>query len=337
MDGVDELQALLDCLPIAIGISTDSRCENIRMNRSFANLLGLLSDPNSAKPDASDRTPSDIKMYRNGRELAPDELPMQLAARKGVEIRDFEEEIIWTDGTTFHLLGYAAPLRDKHGAVSGSVGAFVDITERKQAEEKLKTSLQEKETLLKELHHRVKNDMQVISSLLQLQANCIKDEKVREMFRECRERIHSMALVHEKLYQSKDLSRIDFTEYLNSLLPMLFRSYGTPSSSIKLESDLEQVSLSMNLATPLGLVLNELISNSLKHAFPDGRSGVVRVSLHTNPQSQLALTVSDDGIGLGKDFNLENTSTLGWKIVNILASQIGGTLNFQGNHGTPSS
>jgi signal transduction histidine kinase len=101
-----------------------------------------------------------------------------------------------------------------------------------------------------------------------------------------------------------------------------------------LETDLEEVSLNMDLATPLGLILNELISNSLKHAFPDGRSGVVRISLHTNPQGHLALTVSDDGVGLVKDFNVENTSTLGWRIVNILATQIGGTLNFQGNRGT---
>ena len=152
-------------------------------------------------------------------------------------------------------------------------------TERKRAEEQLKASLREKEVLLKEIHHRVKNNMQIISSLLELQVDALQDEQVREPFKESQRRIRSMALIHEQLYRSHNLARIDFVEYVESLTNHLLRSYGKDARKVTLERDITPVFLSIDTAIPCGLIINELVSNALKHAFPDGRTGKIRVEL----------------------------------------------------------
>jgi two-component system CheB/CheR fusion protein len=200
-----------------------------------------------------------------------------------------------------------------------------DITERRQAEERLKASLNEKETLLKELHHRVKNNLQVISSLLNLQAEHITDPKTLAIFSESRNRVKSIALMHEVLHQSKDLATIDMCEYVRSLSGGLFRTFGIDADRIRLKIDANGVSLNVDQAFPCGLMLNELVTNSLKHAFPDGRKGQVQIALEVQDKS-CKLTVADDGIGLAGDGGFPETGTLGLQLVQTLAQQLGGTI-----------
>lgn len=199
-----------------------------------------------------------------------------------------------------------------------------DITERKREEAKLKSSLQEKEILLKEIHHRVKNNLQIISSLLNLQSGHIHDPRALEVFKEGQGRVRSMALIHEKLYQSDDLARVDFYEYISNLAAYLFRSYEVNSGAVTLNVESEDVMLGVDTAIPCGLIINELVSNSLKHAFPGGGGGSITIRLRPADSEHLTLTVSDDGVGLPPDFDVRNTPSLGLQLVNTLARQIGG-------------
>jgi PAS domain S-box-containing protein len=206
--------------------------------------------------------------------------------------------------------------------------------ELKRREAFLAASLREKEVLLREVHHRVKNNMQVISSLLNLQSRRVQDPGVQEMFRESQRRIRSMALIHERLYQSSDLSRIEFSQYLRNLASHLFHSYQVSSSRVRLRLDTEEVFININTAIPCGLIVNELISNALKHAFPDGRTGEVAVELHRAPGDAYVISVSDDGVGYPRGLDFRNTETLGMQIVNTLVGQIDGTVDYSGDRGT---
>lgn len=209
-----------------------------------------------------------------------------------------------------------------------------DITTRKRAEEQIKTSLKEKEVLLKEVHHRVKNNLQVISSMLNLQARHVKDQKALEMFRESQDRVRSVALIHEKLYQTKELSRIDFTEYVRNLGANLVRTYGVNPDSIRLQIHADGVLLSVDTAISCGLIINELVSNSLKYAFPAGKDGEIHIKLRSDKDNQFSLIVGDNGIGLPEDLDFRNTESLGLQLVTTLTDQIGGTVELDRNSGT---
>lgn len=209
-----------------------------------------------------------------------------------------------------------------------------DITARKQIEAQLRKSLEEKEVLLQEIHHRVKNNMQVISSLLSLQSNYIDNPLVIEYFRDSQARVHSMALVHEKLYRSQDLTSIDLAEYVEDLAHHLFQTHHLNSQNISLEIETESVSIDLDRAIPCGLILNELISNALKHAFPAGQNGEVRVELKTENPELLNLTVCDNGVGFPAHLDFSNSGTLGLQLVNTLVKQLGGTIELTANHST---
>ena len=227
-----------------------------------------------------------------------------------------------------------APIRAADGSVEQVMSIGRDITDRKAAEEALKASLAEKEVLLQEIHHRVKNNMQVISSLVDLQANEIKNVAMREIFQDVTDRVRSMAMVHEKLYQSADLARIDFADYVQSLLNYLWRAHGTAASGIRLETDLQPVMLAINTAIPCGLILNELVSNALKHAFP-GRDGAkVSVSLCNGEKGQAQLRVRDNGIGLPAGFDWNTAKSLGLRLVRMLAGQINADIESRSAQGT---
>lgn len=208
-----------------------------------------------------------------------------------------------------------------------------DITERKEAEKLLKESLREKEMLLKEIHHRVKNNLMVISSLLNLQSQYIKDKEVLGIFKESQSRAKSMAMIHERLYRSSDLKRIDFGEYIKTLATDLFRTYVHDSSLIKLNMDVEDIMLDINTAVPLGLIVNELVSNSMKHAFPDKMEGKIEVDFK-HKGSNFLLSVSDNGVGLPEDVDFKNTESLGLQLVNSLVNQIDGEINLNKEKGT---
>jgi two-component sensor histidine kinase/HAMP domain-containing protein len=206
--------------------------------------------------------------------------------------------------------------------------------DRKKYEENIKKSLNEKEVLLREIHHRVKNNMQIISSLLRLQSHNMKDKTYSRLFEESQNRITSMALVHEKLYQSKDLDKIDFNAYIRDMVTGLFQSYGISTDRIKLIFDIGDVSLRINSAIPCGLVINELVTNSLKYAFPDGRKGEIKIQVY-EIDNEIEVIMSDNGIGIPEDIDFRNTGTLGLKLVSILAErQLRGTINLNRKTGT---
>jgi two-component sensor histidine kinase len=209
-----------------------------------------------------------------------------------------------------------------------------EISERKRAEAQIKASLKEKEVLLREIHHRVKNNLQIVSSLLNLQSSAVDDQGTRVVFQESKDRIRSMALVHQQLYQSRDLARIDAVEYLHSLASNLFRSYGIDTNLIRLRIEMDQLELGVDTAIPCGLLINELVSNALKHAFPDGRPGEVRIELRARENGELLLRLSDDGIGFPAELDYRRTTTLGLRLVNTLIEQLGGTIQLNAGPGT---
>ncbi|HMK54627.1 MAG TPA: PAS domain S-box protein [Methanobacteriaceae archaeon] len=216
-------------------------------------------------------------------------------------------------------------LFDSNNQPIGMEGSLRDITYRKRMELELKQSLEEKEMLLKEIHHRVKNNLMVISSLLNLQSRYIKDKAVLKVFQESQRRARTMALIHEKLYQSTDLKRINFGDYLKSLGTEIFRTYVTNPELVKMNMDVGDVMLDINIAIPLGLIFNELLSNSLKHAFPNNRAGNVTVYFHKDG-AKYQFMVKDDGVGLPAGFNMEESDTLGLRLVSSLIGQIDGDL-----------
>ncbi|MCT7949572.1 PAS domain S-box protein [Ancylothrix sp. C2] len=220
----------------------------------------------------------------------------------------------------------------QQGRACVSVG--IDITERKQAEEQLKASLRDKEVLLKEIHHRVKNNLQVISSLLKLQSRYTQDRTTLDMLRESQNRVKSMALIHEKLYQSTNLASIDFAEYLGNLTSNLLYSYTVDVNAVKLEIKAENASLNIDTAIPCGLLMNELVSNALKHAFPQGRQGKIWVEFSALPEQKFLLTVKDNGVGFPESLDWENSGTLGLRLVNSLVNQIDGTVEIDRTEGT---
>lgn len=213
-------------------------------------------------------------------------------------------------------------------------GIFRNITERKRAEEQIKASLREKEVLLRELHHRVKNNVQVMASLLRLQTRHIENPKMQEMIKGYLARIHSMGLIHEKLYQSEDLARINLVQYVRGLAVHLFHSYGINANAVELKTEIEEIFLDINKAIPLGLIINEIVSNSLKHGFPANRKGEVFITLQSADEGKRLLMIKDTGIGIPKNVDLKNLKSLGLQLVNDLVSQIGGILEVIREEGT---
>jgi PAS domain S-box-containing protein len=237
------------------------------------------------------------------------------------------------DGHAVWVHGEARIIRDERGRPMYLQGVAFDITENKVAEEKVKASLHEKEVLLKEIHHRVKNNLQVTSSLLKLQSAKVQDAAALALLQESRDRIRSMALVHEKLYQSDDLSHVEFSWYVRSLVGSLSRSYGPRNARVAVVVDVQDVFLSIDAAVPCGLIINELITNALKYGFPDDGGGEVR--LHMRPVGEsYVLTVEDDGVGLPADFDYRNTPSLGMQLVVTLADQLEGHVDAVSNGGT---
>lgn len=209
-----------------------------------------------------------------------------------------------------------------------------EIVERKQAEEQVKASLREKEVLLKEIHHRVKNNLQIISSLLNLQSKHISNEEAREKIKESQNRVKSMALIHEKLYQSKDLSGINFADYIKSLSGYLFSSFGV-DSNIKLRTDVDNVLVNIDRAIPCGLIVNEIVSNSLKHAFPDGRGGEISIAFGAdNGNRNHTLIINNDGAPFPEDVDFRDTKSLGLQLVCALIEQLKGTIELDRSGGT---
>jgi len=209
-----------------------------------------------------------------------------------------------------------------------------DITERKEAEDRIRNSLAEKETLLREVHHRVKNNLQVISGLLNLQSHYIDNEGVRTIYKESQNRIKTMALIHEELYQREDLARINLADYIQGLTDNLMVSYSIKGNSVKLTLDLVDADIAIDTAIPCGLIVNELVSNALKHAFPGRKKGEVKVSLVRFDDEQYDLMISDNGVGLPDGLDTRETRSLGLRLVSVLAEQLGADFQIERDQGT---
>jgi two-component sensor histidine kinase len=246
------------------------------------------------------------------------------------------KEVILKDGRI--LERYSAPVKSTEGEYYGRVWYFRDITDRKLAEEQLRASLREKEVLLREVHHRVKNNLQAISNLLYLQSEHIGSSQILAIFRETQDRVKSIALIHEKLYQSRDLSQIDFAEYVDSLATHLIHSYGR-DRAVSLEVQVDDISIDVDAAIPLGVIINELVTNSLKHAFPaekkgpDDPSNRVCIELRQGSGRVLVLTVGDNGVGFPPEMDISTTRSLGLQLVNTLSTHMKGTVDLKQNGG----
>jgi PAS domain S-box-containing protein len=220
------------------------------------------------------------------------------------------------------------------GAAGAVVASFHDITESRGLHQRVTASLREKEVLLREIHHRVKNNLQIVSTLLDLQSDFTADARALEMFRESRGRVKSMALIHERLYRSEDLARVEFGDYIRRLADDLYRTYKVSDDEVRLDLDVCVPPLAIDTAIPCGLLLNELVSNCFKHAFPDGRAGTVRVALVRGAGGTTELTVADDGAGFPAGVDFRNTTSFGLQLVNTLTEQLAGTLELTTGAGT---
>lgn len=228
------------------------------------------------------------------------------------------------DGSEFSVEIGLNPIETDEGTMV--LSAIVDISDRKQKEEKIHAALKEKEILLGEIHHRVKNNLQIISSLLELQSARVVDPVAFETLKDSQRRIRSMALIHQILYQTSDAVQIDFESFLDDLVPSLISSYLVDPERISLSVGAVDVRLPINTAIPCGLIVNELMSNALKHAFPDGRRGEICLSFVHRGDNRVALSISDDGIGIPEDMDIAQTDTLGLQLVGMLTDQLGGVL-----------
>lgn len=254
--------------------------------------------------------------------------------QRGEEIPPrYEYYIIRKDGEKRCVETSASIIKNSEEKIQ-TVAQLVDITERKNAEKQLLTALKEKEVLLQEIHHRVKNNLQIITSLLNLQSRLLKDKQAIEMFEVSKTRIRSMALVHEKLHLSKDLNKVDFFSYVKSLVSQLIGIYGIDSSMIDIVVNAAEIFLDINTAIPCGLIVNELVSNSLKYAFSESGNGKILIDIRSYKDNRFKLIVQDDGIGLPEHLDVFNTESLGLQLVVMLTEQLQGSMKQKKQKGT---
>ncbi|MEW5960942.1 MAG: histidine kinase dimerization/phosphoacceptor domain -containing protein [Chloroflexota bacterium] len=319
------LRTLIDNLPDAIYVK-DTASRFLIGNNAVSQIMGAASpDELIGKTDFDFYPPELAQQYYRGE---------QKVIRTGRPLLDKEEPILTSTGNRRWFSTTKVPLQDRAGNIRGVVGMGRDITERKLANDRLKASVHEKEVLVQEIHHRVKNNLQIISSLLNLQSGYLQDRGVQEILQESQQRIHSMALIHEKLYQSGNLANINFSAYVYELVTFLFKAQKRPEQQLSLKFQIEEVFLKIDTAVPCGLILNELVTNALKHAFPNGQSGEIRVELRAVNAGQYQLVVADNGLGFPAGINRGTASGLGLQLVNTLVKQLEGDIDFESGQGT---
>ena len=298
----------------------------VRLNQRFCEIVGYTSGEmlrltfqDITHPDD---LAADLKLV--GRTLAGE-----------IDNYSMEKRYFRKDGSIVWINLTVSLARDEKGEPLHFISVIEDMTRRKRAEVALKSSLEEKDVLLREVHHRVKNNMQVISSLLNLQARTIESPQLQKMFQESQSRVRAMAMIHEILYESGDLSGIDLDGYVTKLANSLIRIYGADANNIRLDVDAEEITLGIDETVPCGLVLNELLSNSLKYAFPDGRPGVIKIRAHSTEDGEVVLRVSDDGVGMPADLDIRATESMGMSlVVGLVENQLGGRLELDRDKGT---
>jgi PAS domain S-box-containing protein len=303
-------------------------------------LEGRFVDVNPRLCEITGYTPGEFKALSFQEITHPDDLDTDLEyarqllageiERYSMDKRYFRKDtsVIWVNLT-------GSLVRDVAGNPLHFVAVLEDITVRKAAEAAVKSSLDEKEVLLREIHHRVKNNMQVISSLLSLQAAKIDDHRLGELFRESQSRVRAMALIHEILYDSGDLSSIDLENYISRLATGLTRMFGADARQVQVSVESDNIALGIDHMVPCGLAISELISNSLKYAFPDGREGRIDIRATKLPEGGIRLVVSDDGVGMPEGLDIRNTKTMGMGlVVSLVERQLRGRLELACDPGT---
>ena len=271
-------------------------------------------------------------VHPDDRDMVADEVKKAIETSDPDYVSQVDHRIIRRDGIIRHLVVRIAIMKDDEGRTIKTHGTNQDITELKEKEEEIKKSLEEKEVLLREIHHRVKNNMQIISSLLNLQIQHVEEREAVSVLKESQGRVKSMAMLHEKLYQSPNFTNINFKEYVERLVLDIFYSYGITTGSIESILDIENINIGIETAIPLGLIINELVTNSVKYAFPKNK-GKIKIEFKSS-EDELELIAADDGIGLPKDIDPENTETLGLELVNSLTDQIDGDIELDRSNGT---
>jgi PAS domain S-box-containing protein len=248
--------------------------------------------------------------------------------------QSFEVKIKKPDQTELHAQLECSHVCDREGNVTQIRGAIIDIDRIIRAEEQIKNSLQEKELLLKELHHRVKNNLTLVSSILSLQSQIVDNPTVDRVFQSCKNRIRSMALVHEMLYDSEDLTKIDFSQYIKELLNYLSYTYAAEKTLPTLKIRTDDIKMPINKAIPCGLIINELTTNAFKYAFLGDRAGEMRIEFSIKDDKSCQLLISDSGLGLPPDLDTQNTKTFGFKLVTLLIKQLKGSFEIDRSGGT---
>jgi PAS domain S-box-containing protein len=327
-----QFRTIFECAPIAIALTDRYKLHYLKVNQAMCDMIGYSAQELEQKTFVDITYPDDLqKDLEKFNALLRGEISQFCLEKRYIRKSG---EIIWGDLTV-------TLIRDLDGVALYNLGMVVDITERKRAEdilraseEQLRVSLQEKEVLFKEVHHRVKNNMQVVSSLLSLQSRAIQDPNVLAPLKEIQSRVKVMGMVHERFYQSEKLSKINFPEYVQSLIQDVIRSYSPVSLKTDLDLDIADVDLGIDTVIPCGLILHELVSNVIKHAFPDPDCPRVSVKFTANETRQCVLTVADNGIGLPESIQPNHATSLGLQIVTALTLKLHGTLECDRYNGT---
>jgi PAS domain S-box-containing protein len=304
--------------------SIDTEGRLVSVSQTWLRSLGYSEAEVIGRPSTDFLTPASQRFAR--------EVILPAFFKTGVCV-DVPYQLIKKDGSVLDVL-LSATAEWEGGHVTRSLAVMVDVTAKKLADEALLASLRDKEVLLRELHHRVKNNLQIISSLLSLQSQRVSDPVARELFRESQKRVRAMALVHENLYRTHDFAMVDVVQFLRALTSNVLRLYGAEANRIELELAIENVELEVESAIPCALVINELLTNCLKHAFTGRTSGTIRVMLTGAQDSSVTLVVADDGVGMPAHVDAERAETLGLDIVHTLVGQLHGTTHIARERGT---
>jgi two-component sensor histidine kinase/PAS domain-containing protein len=330
------LKAIIDNAPEAI-VVTDSASRIALANPAAEQLFGR---PLPCGEDFNSQAALAL-CSPDGAPCALRDLPLTRSTLDGETLTSLDMAIAWPDGRRRDLLVSSAPIRDDAGRASGAVGIFQDITQRKQAEEQLKAAVAENEVLMREIYHRVKNNIQTLISLMDMQAEFMTDPDSRAMIQELQVRARTMSLVHEQLYQSGNLAQIDFGTYLNDLMANLSRAFGA-DRPIVWDIDAADVLLGVDIAIPCGLIVNELLTNAMKYAFPNARPiverGETECKIHVEFRAEgnrFTLVVADNGVGLPPGLDWRTTKSLGMQLISVLAChQLGGQVEVDTRAGT---
>jgi len=320
------IETILNNLPLGIAVNEINSGKSTFINNEFQEISGWTKK----------EIPNLRKLFKKA--LNNPEQGKNISNKIRSDIKEKKPENLFWDcielesktGDKKYLSAKTIPLYDQNLIIL----TVQDITERIIADKQIQHSLKEKEILLREIHHRVKNNLQTISSLLDLQAESIKDSAALEAFRSSQSRIRSMALIHERLYKSENLSRIKAQEYIKNLIDYLEATYDSQAGNVKLKTNVQNIQLNLDAAIPCGIIINELVSNSMKYAFPGEGAGTIEVSLLVSSADSISLSVKDDGIGIPADITVKNSPSLGLQLVYLLAKQINGTLITERENGT---